>query len=118
MTTQTISSLLSLFFVIWLGALLVVVLTRMLTGDIAGLLSSGPAAETAAERAPVLLLTLVIAFSYVVQVIGTPLEAMRTDSGEFLMPDIPQEAILLLGGSHTAYITGKFFRLRNKWGRS
>ncbi len=114
MAHESISEFLALFLLGWLGALAVIVLIKMLRGDIntTGLMCSakGPDSNADPERVTLVMLTVGVALYYLVNSIGIPLEELRGANGEFYMPDLPSDALVLLGGSQTAYITGKIFR--------
>lgn len=119
MNAGDISSVIGLVFQLWLGALTLVVLTKILRGDINthGLLQSQPDGSYDGERVTLVFLTLITASYYVIHVIGTPLDAMRLgdpDHPRYILPDIPDELVALFGGSQVAYITGKIFRPVNR----
>ncbi len=112
MTHENIAELLQLFLLGWLGALTVIIFVKMLSGDInvTGLMRSAKSPEADPERVALVLLTVAVALYYLVHSIGIPLEELKGADGKYSMPDLPGDALILLGGSQTAYITGKIFR--------
>ncbi|SRR6266849_4661308 len=100
--------------IIWEGqafllALLVIVALRILTGSIRtrGLIEGTTAAGSrfvSAGRAQLLIATLVAAAQYLSQAVN--------DSHN--LPEIPQNWLLLLGGSNLLYLGTKFHGRRNK----
>lgn len=84
----------------FLGGAAVIVLYKLLTGriNLAGLLGTGDNAITA-HRVQMLLITFYVALDYVRRVAAAPHLAT--------LPDVPQNMLLLLGGSHTLYLGGK-----------
>ena len=78
----------------------VIVLYGMLNGRInmAGLLG-GSNSLIAAHRLQLLAITLFVAFDYIQRVVSANSFA--------ILPDEPQNMLLLLGGSHTLYLGGK-----------
>ena len=112
MTQDNITDFLELFLLVWLGALAAIILIKMLRGDInvTGLTHSAEGTKADPERLTLLMLTLAVALYYLVHTIGMPFEDLPRVDGKLYMPDLPDDALVLLGGSQTAYITGKFFR--------
>ena len=112
MTPETITEILKLFLLGWLGALAAIMLVKMLRGDInvTGLMCSANSTDADPERVALVMLTVGVALYYLVNSIGIPLEELKGADGKYSMPDLPGDALVLLGGSQTAYITGKFFR--------
>src|SRR5512147_3170334 len=100
--------------VIWegkafLGALIVIVVMRLLTGGIRtyGLIAgSTPSGSNfiSAGRVQLLIATLIAAGQYLSQVIAHP----QT------FPEIPQNWLLLLGGSQALYLGSKFHGRRSQ----
>ena len=90
-------------FELWLliGGLALVVTYKMLTGGInmSGLLDDKATRALSPERVQLLVFTVIGAGYYL-------LLAMETASSARL-PDIPEEVVLLLGGSHFVYLGGK-----------
>jgi hypothetical protein len=84
-----------------LGGLLLVVIYQMLTGKINlnGLLTEGRTREISPARVQLLVLTLAGALFYIYKATTTP-------GG---LPEIPQELLLFLGGSHIVYLGGKTY---------
>ena len=112
MTHENIAEFLQLFLLGWLGALAAIVFVKMLSGgiNVTGLMCSAKGPKADPERVTLVMLTVAVALFYLVHSIGIPLEELKGDDDEFYMPDLPGDALVLLGGSQTAYITGKIFR--------
>ena len=112
MTPETIAEFLKLFLLGWLGALTAFILVKMLRGDIntTGLMCSTKGGEPDPERVTMVMLTVGVALFYLVQTLGVPLSDITDATGKVTMPDLPDEALVLLGGSQSAYIAGKILR--------
>ena len=112
MTPEDIAQILKLFFLGWLGALTAIILVKMLRGDIntTGLMCSANSDEPDPERVTLVMLTVGVALFYLVHTLGVPLSEITDADGKVTMPDLPDEALVLLGGSQGAYITGKIMR--------
>jgi hypothetical protein len=92
-----------------LTALSVLVMLRLLTGDLRtrGLIEGTTAAGSrfvSAGRVQLLIATLVVAVQYASQAWQSPQR----------LPDVPQTWLLLLGGSHVLYLGSKFHGKRNR----
>lgn len=111
MTVAGLGLFLEVFLQVWLAALVVVIFSKVLGGQIntRGLLNWDSDKHMNSERLPVLLAAVAVPLYYAIHVMGTPLEAMKHGE-QYIMPDLPDEILLLFGGSQTAYITGKAFR--------
>ena len=108
---------LQLLLLVWLGALVLVVGLRLLTGKIStrGLFHSPKLREGFdPERISLFMLTLGIAFYYVLQTLKMPHCAPDVSTCQMALPEIPQEVLYVFGGGQGAYIGGKFLRL-NRW---
>ena len=107
--------LLEFLFVAWLGALAAVVAIKMLRGEINthGLLSRTQGSDLEPERVALLVTTLAIAGFYVIHTLGTPLEDLTKTADGYFLPDLPEELLVVLGGSQATYLTAKFFRNKN-----
>ncbi len=112
MTHENIAEFLQLFLLGWLGALAAIVFVKMLSGgiNVTGLMCSAKGPKADPERVTLVMLTVGVALYYLVHSIGIPLEELKGADGKYSMPDLPGDALILLGGSQTAYITGKIFR--------
>ena len=115
MSIAGLTTVLQYFFLAWLAALVGVVAVKMLRGDIntSGLLHGPETRDLDPERAASAIATLAIAGYYVIQTLGTPLDSLMTAPGVYTMPDLPEEALVILGGSYSAYVTGKILRRKN-----
>lgn len=90
-------------------ALFVIVLLRLLTGELRtrGLIegtTAGGLRFVSAGRVQLLIATLVVAVQYASQAWQSPQR----------LPDVPQNWLLLLGGSHVLYLGSKFHGKRNR----
>ncbi|MGD8310767.1 MAG: hypothetical protein PVG98_15130 [Chromatiales bacterium] len=112
MTHVTVAEILKILLLVWMGGMALTVLVKMLSGEIntAGLLSSGRTSMPDPERVSLLALTLGIAFYYTMHTVGTPVAELTKD-GKVWMPNMPEEALFILGGGHGTYLGGKFLRL-------
>ncbi|HEV2729612.1 MAG TPA: hypothetical protein VGV15_06235 [Terriglobales bacterium] len=104
-----ITELIAWEVVIFLLALFGIVVIRILTGAInaQGLLegtTSSGARFASAGQVQLLIATIVTVVQYLSQVIDNPQE----------FPDIPQNWLLLFGGSHVIYLSSKFHSLYRK----
>ena len=93
---------------IWvlLVALAIIISYRMLTGSIntRGMLhDKGGGSGFSPARLQLLISTIAFAFYYIAQVVS------NTQTGDF--PPVPNEMLLLLGGSHMFYLGTKGFAL-------
>lgn len=113
---EQLAEFLRIALLIWLGAVSVVVFSRLLRGDIAttGLLCSFGSDETDPERVSLFTLTLAIAFYYVVQTMQIPVSDLEIVNGIPVMPDLPTEALYIFGGGQGAYLSGKVYRLKEE----
>lgn len=87
---------------VFLIGLAVIVFYRMLTGpiNIKGLLhDKGSSLGFSPARLQLLISTVVVAFYYIGQALS------NTNTGQF--PTVPNEMLLVLGGSHTFYLGSK-----------
>ena len=90
----------------WLIGLAVVVFYRLLTGGIntKGLLhDKGTSSGFSPARLQLLISTIVVAFYYIGQTLS------NKNTGQF--PTIPNEMLLILGGSHAFYLGSKTIAL-------
>ena len=116
MSSADLAAVLQYFFIAWLAVLAGLVAIKILRGDINtnGLLHSPQSNRPDGERVASLATTLAIAGYYVIQTLGTPLESLYDkETGAYFMPDLPEEALVVLGGSYSVYVTGKLLRRKN-----
>jgi hypothetical protein len=90
----------------WLALLAALLAWRMLTGGIlvSGLLSRKRSGPAGLDRMQLLFITLFFAAAYAVT-------ALAGDYRKAL-PDVPMPLLLILVGSHTAYLTAKYADVR------
>lgn len=108
---------LQLLLLAWLGALILVVGLKLLTGKIStlGLFHSPKMREGFdPERLSLFMLTLGIAFYYVLHTLQMPICTTGVQTCQATLPEIPQEVLYIFGGGQGAFIGGKFLRL-NGW---
>ena len=98
---QTLSTLVRLEIGSLLAILGLIVAYQILTGRIhtQGMLFDKATGNFSPGRVQLLLLTLMTVFYQVLQALKDPTE----------FPNIPQEALLVLGGGNLAYLGGKFY---------
>jgi len=89
-----------------LVAIMLSVVHRLLTGSIntKGLLQAkSPGKGISPARVQLLMLTGSVALYYLLLVLQT----LKTQSQPLKLPELPSEWLLVLGGSHTFYLTSK-----------
>src|SRR5205085_2534419 len=98
---------------LFLAALLVMVLYRMLTGQINtqyllyGRKSDGTR-YFSPERVQLMIFTLWVGLSYLLDTYQT--QAVQLPPGtKPVLPEVPMKTIALLGGSHAVYLAGKIY---------
>lgn len=109
-----IPELLSIIILAWLGALALLIVTAMINGtmQLNGLFATdvdndGIADEFHPERVQLLLVSLLGIASYAFMT----LEAANASKAALaILPDIPDELVMLLGASNSFYLSGKFGR--------
>lgn len=114
MNVGPIPELLGLVLGAWLAALAVMMLHAMFTGRIGmnGLFATdidgdGIMDEFHLERVQLFLISAVGLMGYVMSTMGT---VNTSTTGLKVLPDVPEELLMLLGASNTFYLTGKFGR--------
>ncbi len=87
----------------FLGALLAVVAFKLLAGRIntGGLLADKETGKFSPGRLQLLIVTLAGASFYFFEIVGA------ADTGT--LPPVPDELLLIVGGSHVAYLGGKIY---------
>ena len=116
MSGEDIALVLKFALSAWLLTLAAVFAFRLLRGDINthGMLSSARGGDIDPERLALALITVSAAGFYIAHALDTPLDQLRNpETNNYVMPDIPAELLALLGGSQSAYLTGKIFRGKN-----
>jgi len=97
---------------IWLGALMVIVLWRLLIGTdaLSGLLKTVPSDGQQVERTQSLVVVLAVVGYYVFA------GARAIGSGEppQSMPELPDALLALVGGSQAVFLAGKTARYRRR----
>jgi hypothetical protein len=96
---ETLIAFLSLEIEFLLVALMLIVGYQVLTGRIntKGMLFDKETQEFSPGRVQLLTLTLLTAFLYILQAAQNPAQ----------LPEVPQELLLILGGSNLVYLVGK-----------
>jgi hypothetical protein len=114
MNVGPIPELLGVVLSAWLAALALLMLHAMFTGRIGmnGLFATdvngdGIMDEFHPERVQLFLISAVGLMGYVMSTMGT-VSASTTELK--VLPDVPEELLMLLGASNTFYLTGKFGR--------
>ncbi len=104
---QTLVTVLSLEAVVLLSVLAALLGYWMLIGKInmQGLLSDKPDGSLSPGRVQLLSLTLFGALFYLGQVLQDPSR----------LPNVPQELLLIIGGSHAVYLGGKSLPILGLW---
>lgn len=116
MSTVELAVLLEFALLAWLGVLAAVVAVKILRGDVNthGLLTTSQGGALDPERAALMVATLAVAGYYMIQTLGTPLADLYDEAvGGYVLPDLPTELLVLIGGSQAGYLTGKFIRKPN-----
>ena len=111
MSGEDVSKIVELCFIAWMVVLFGVVMIKLLRGDIntAGLLRTPHSLnkDIDPERLVLVISTVIAAIYYIML-------AMETTCIPGVpgceLPNVPDELLLLLGGSHGAFLTGKIFR--------
>jgi hypothetical protein len=114
MDTHTIVWVLQLGLLSWLGALIFIVVFRLMTGAISldGLLAHDKSdGRGVAERLVLLLATLGFALYYASSALHAPLEGLHPS-----LPDVPEGVVTALLGANGLYLTGKIADLRKRKG--
>jgi len=109
-----IPDLLSIVLTLWLLGLALSILYAMFNGGIQmnGLFSTdvdndGIADEFHPERVQLLLISLLGIGGYAIMTMNA---ASASSTALTVLPDVPEELMMLLGASNTFYLTGKFGR--------
>jgi len=114
MSVEDVSKIIELFFVAWMVVLFSVVVMKLLRGDIntIGLLCTpnGSSSDIDPERLVLVISTMIAAIYYIMLTMEITCFPGVPGCG---LPDIPDELLMVLGGSHSAFLTGKFFRQQN-----
>jgi len=112
--TGPIPELLGVVILAWLGALALVLVCAMFNGTLLmnGLFTTdvdndGIADEFHLERVQMLLISLFGIVGYAAMTVDT---AHASKAALTILPDIPEELLMLLGASNSFYLTGKFGR--------
>ncbi|WP_299410547.1 hypothetical protein [uncultured Roseobacter sp.] len=110
---SSLINLLEIALLVWLGALSVVVTSKLVNGDIAtvGIFHSQGTEGIDPERVGLFMVTLGIAFYYVIHTLRVPLCDVNIDDCSLMMPDLPEEALYVFGGGQGAYLGGKVIRI-------
>jgi len=111
MSGVDVSKVVEIFFIGWMVALFSVVMIKLLRGDInmAGLLNTPQVSNSDIdlERLVLVISTLIAAIYYIMLTMEM---TCFPDVPGCRLPDVPDELLMILGGSHSAYLTGKIFR--------
>lgn len=114
MSAGPIPDLLSVVLVVWLLGLAAVIALAMLSGRVwlFGLFTTdidddGVADEFHPERVQLLLMSIFGIGGYVIMTMDA---AAASATGLKVLPDVPEELLMLLGASNTFYLSGKFGR--------
>jgi hypothetical protein len=112
-TAGELSAILGQFFLYWFLILVAAIAVRMLRNDIntAGLLKSTGSGDVDPERLNLLVVTLAGAGYYFLHTMQTPLADLY-DAGTdlYVMPDIPEELLVIFAGSQGLFLSGKYYR--------
>lgn len=102
---------LQVFWAGWLTTLAVVVLLKTFQkqNGLGSMIAAPGRSQADPERIALLMITLGVALYYLIHTISLPLTALETSDG-YSLPDIPDEFLILLAGSQTAYVSGKSLR--------
>ena len=100
---------------LFLGSLFALVIYRLLTGKInTQYLLYGQKKDGtqyfSPERVQLMIFTLWIAFSYLLETYETRV-VEPTAATQHTLPDVPIKTLALLGASHTVYIAGKVYSM-------
>ena len=113
MNAGPIPELLSIVLVVWLLGLAAVIVLAMLSGRVwlFGLFTTdidgdGIADEFHPERVQLLLMSIFGIGGYAIMTMN----AASASAGLKVLPDVPEELLMLLGASNTFYLSGKFGR--------
>lgn len=114
MSVGPIPDLLSVVLAVWLAGLAAVVLLAMLSGRVwlSGLFTSdidgdGVADEFHPERVQLLLMSIFGIAGYAIMTMNA---VSASTAAVKVLPDVPEELVMLLGASNTFYLSGKFGR--------
>lgn len=114
MNAGSIPDLLSIVILAWLAGLVLLIAYSMLTGRVmlAGLFTTdidndGVADEFHPERVQLLLFSV---FGIAAYVFSTMDAVAASTTALTVLPDIPDELLMILGASNTFYLSGKFGR--------
>lgn len=114
MSAGPIPDLLSVVLLAWLAGLALAFAYAMFNGDIQmnGLFSTdvdndGIADEFHPERVQMILISLFGLAGYALMTIDA---ATASKTALTVLPDVPEELVMLLGASNSMYLTGKFGR--------
>lgn len=112
MTYVSIVQVLGTLLLVWLGALGALLAYRTLTGQLSatGLLAhdlSDQSETTTPER-----LQLLVAFLFALG--GYVVHALHAPGTPTSLPEVPNALLVLLGGSHAIYLSGKLGRHRRR----
>ncbi len=111
MSGEDVSKIVEVFFIAWMVVLFSVVMIKLLRGNINtfGLLctSNGSSSDIDPERLVLVISTVIAAIYYIMLTMETTCFPGVPGCG---LPDIPDELLMILGGSHSAFLTGKIFR--------
>jgi hypothetical protein len=113
-----IPDLLSIIILAWLAGLALLIVFSMLSGRVmlAGLFTTdidndGVADEFHPERVQLLLFSV---FGIAAYVFSTMDAVAASKTALTVLPDIPDELLMILGASNTFYLSGKFGRTVNR----
>ncbi len=114
MNAGPIPELLSIVLLAWLAGLALVIAFEMFNGAIQmnGLFSTdvdndGIADEFHPERVQLILISLFGLGGYALMAMDA---ALASKAALIVLPDVPEELVMLLGASNSMYLTGKFGR--------
>lgn len=117
MSGEDVSKIVELFFIAWMVVLFGFVIIKLLRGEVntVGLLSTPQnsnepqklSEQIDPERLLLVISTIIAAVYYIMLTMQTTCAQGATDCW---LPDIPNELLMLLGGSHSAFLTGKIYR--------
>lgn len=96
---------------IWLGALMVIVLWRLLIASdaLSGLLKTIPSDGQQVERTQSLVIVLAVVGYY----LAAAAKAVGGDPPH-KMPELPDALLILIGGSQAVFLAGKSTRIRRR----
>jgi hypothetical protein len=114
MTPELIAGFIQYAVLPWLFLLFAVILLQILRGDIStvGLLRTRPNGPIDPERITILAVSAFVVGAYALQVLeaGALYDA---ESKTYSMPNPPESLLVLLGGGHGVYLSGKLMRLKS-----